>query len=336
MRAGNAKVLIILSLFATIALMELTPQQFLLQWYEKNGRHDLPWRTTDKPYHIYLSEVMLQQTQVKTVLERFYFPFLERFPTLDDLAASHLDDVLKMWEGLGYYTRAKNLHAAAQQCNGILPTNANDLLKLPGIGRSTAHAIAAFAYRESLPILDANVKRILHRYFALEERNEKKLWEYSYTLFDPNHPFEYNQAMMDVGATICYPKKPLCDICPFEATCQGKNSPLLYPAQKIKIKKPIRVRNIIVYQKNNTYALIQRQTRFLSGLWGFYETEELPDSPMKPLGEISQSYSHFTLQANVFITKEDSLPEGFEWFCVEEIRKLSLSRADHKVLGFIN
>ncbi len=182
MRAGNAKVLIILSLFATIALMKLTPQQSLLQWYEKNGRHDLPWRTTDKPYHIYLSEIMLQQTQVKTVLERFYFPFLERFPTLDDLAASHLDDVLKMWEGLGYYTRAKNLHAAAQQCNGMLPTTANDLLKLPGIGRSTAHAVAAFAYRESLPILDANVKRILHRYFALQERSEKKLWEYSYTL----------------------------------------------------------------------------------------------------------------------------------------------------------
>lgn len=315
--------------------MKHTPQQFLLQWYEKNGRHDLPWRTTDQPYHIYLSEIMLQQTQVKTVLERFYFPFLEVFPTLEDLANAHVDDVLKKWEGLGYYTRARNLHAAAQQCKGILPTNANDLQKLPGIGRSTAHAIAAFAYRESLPILDANVKRILHRYFALEERNEKKLWEYSYALFDPKHPFEYNQAMMDVGATICYPKKPLCQICPFETSCQGKFSPLAYPPPKTKKIKPIRFRNIVVYQKEKRYALIQRQTRFLSGLWGFYECEELPDLKLEAVGEISQSYSHFTLQANVFSCNESSAPEGFEWFTPEEIKNLSLSRADHKVIAKI-
>jgi A/G-specific adenine glycosylase len=175
--------------------MKLTPQQSLLHWYDKNGRHDLPWRMTNNPYPIYISEIMLQQTQVKTVLERFYFPFLERFPTLTDLADAQLDDVLKMWEGLGYYTRAKNLHAAAQLCKGSLPTNAAELMQLPGIGRSTAHAIAAFAYREPLPIMDANVKRILHRYFALEEHDAKKLWGHAYTLFDTAHPFEFNQAI---------------------------------------------------------------------------------------------------------------------------------------------
>lgn len=336
MRAGNTKVLIIIPLFATISFMKLTPQQSLLHWYEKNGRHDLPWRTTDNPYHIYLSEIMLQQTQVKTVLERFYFPFLEFFPTLADVASSDLDDVLKKWEGLGYYTRARNLHAAAQQCNGILPKTANDLIQLPGIGRSTAHAVAAFAYREALPIMDANVKRILHRYFELKERNDKKLWDYAYTLFDCDHPFEYNQAMMDVGATICLPKKPLCKDCPFEKSCQGKLSPLAYPEPKTKKIKPIRFRNIVIYQQEKQYALIQRQTRFLSGLWGFYESEELPEDKLETLGEISQSYSHFTLQANVFSCHENSLPVGFEWFSLEEIRKLSLSRADHKVLEFIN
>ena len=216
-------------LFATISNMKDTPQQSLLHWYRKNGRHDLPWRTTNQPYHIYLSEIMLQQTQVKTVLERFYFPFLQRFPTLRDIACADVDDVLKMWEGLGYYTRARNLHTAAQKCDGELPKNAYELLLLPGIGRSTAHAIAAFAYKEALPILDANVKRILHRYFALRERNEKNLWEHSYTLLDSKHPFEYNQAMMDVGATICLPKKPLCELCPFESTCQGKSTPLALP-----------------------------------------------------------------------------------------------------------
>ncbi|MDD4855195.1 MAG: A/G-specific adenine glycosylase [Sulfuricurvum sp.] len=304
----------------------------LLNWYDKNGRHNLPWRLTNDPYKVYVSEIMLQQTQVKTVLERFYFPFLEAFPTMEDLARASLDDVLKKWEGLGYYTRARNIHNAAHQCGGILPDNVHDLMRLSGIGRSTAHAIAAFAYREALPILDANVKRILHRYFALEERNEKKLWEYSYTLFDPLHPFEYNQAMMDIGSSICLPKKPLCDICPFASTCQGKSTPLLYPSSKIKINKPIRIRNILVYQKNNTYALIQRQTRFLSGLWGFYESEELPNSPLKLLGKITQHYSHFTLQANVYLNEEETLPEKFEWFSLEEIAQLSLSRADHKII----
>lgn len=315
--------------------MKSSPQQSLFRWYETNGRHDLPWRTTNDPYPIYISEIMLQQTQVKTVLERFYFPFLEKFPTLSDLAEAEVDDVLKMWEGLGYYTRARNLHAASRLCRGELPKNVRELIKLPGIGQSTAHAVAAFAYKEALPIMDANVKRILHRYFALQERNDKKLWEYAYTLFDPAHPFEYNQAMMDVGATICTPKKPLCELCPFEDTCQGKSSPLTYPSPKIKKTKPIRVRNIIVYQKENTYALTQRQTRFLSGLWGFYESEELPDSRLKVLGEVTQHYSHFTLQADIFLCEESSLPEGYEWFSLEEITTLSLSRADHKVIAQI-
>lgn len=314
--------------------MKLTPQQSLFHWYEKNGRHNLPWRTTDDPYHIYLSEIMLQQTQVKTVLERFYFPFLERFPTLHDVEDADLDDVLKKWEGLGYYTRARNLHNAARQCGGILPTNAHDLMRLRGIGRSTAHAIASFAYREPLPILDANVKRILHRYFALSERNEKKLWEYAYQLFDTNHPFEYNQAMMDLGATVCLAKKPLCNLCPFESDCLGKSNPLSYPAPKVKTIKPTRYRTIIVHQKENLYALKQRSDKFLHGLWGFYETME--KSYAKHIGHITQQYSHFTLEAEVYLSLEPIEDEGFEWFSLEEITQLSLSRADHKVISLLN
>jgi A/G-specific adenine glycosylase len=305
----------------------------LLTWYAQHGRHDLPWRTTDIPYHIYLSEIMLQQTQVKTVLERFYFPFLERFPTLADVATSELDDVLKKWEGLGYYTRARNLHNAARQCNGILPTNAHDLMKLSGIGRSTAHAIAAFAYHEPLPILDANVKRILHRYFALKERDEKKLWEYAYRLFDTKHPYAYNQAMMDVGALICLPKKPLCESCPFELWCEGKNTPLSYPAPKKQTIKPIRTRNIIVYHNNNRYALRQRSDKFLHGLWGFYETTE--PSTAEHLGHITQHYSHFTLEAEIYLSADTCSEEGFEWFEIDEIAELSLSRADHKVVSLL-
>jgi A/G-specific adenine glycosylase len=315
--------------------MKLTPQQSLLHWYDKNGRHDLPWRMTNDPYPIYISEIMLQQTQVKTVLERFYFPFLERFPTLEDLADAELDDILKMWEGLGYYTRAKNLHTAAQLCKGNLPTNAAELMQLPGIGRSTAHAIAAFAYREPLPIMDANVKRILHRYFALEARDDKKLWEYAYTLFDRAHPFEFNQAMMDLGSLICVSKKPLCEGCPLEQTCQGKQSPLSYPLSKTKVIKPIRKRIIVVFQNNHKFALYQRREKFLHGLWAFAQYEDHEKIQGELLGHITQHYSHFTLEADVYRWMDDSVGEEFEWFERDEINMLSLSGADHKVLNLL-
>lgn len=307
----------------------------LLQWYKINGRHDLPWRITNDPYKIYLSEIMLQQTQVKTVLERFYFPFLEAFPTLADVASSDLDDVLKKWEGLGYYTRAKNLHTAARQCQGVLPKNASELLELPGIGRSTAHAISAFAYKEPLPILDANVKRILHRYFAIEQRDEKQLWKAAYELFDAKHPFQYNQAMMDIGSMVCLAKKPLCEVCPFEKGCEGKSAPQKYPQPKIKKIKPIRNRTIVVYTRNSQFALSQRKERFLHGLWGFVQYETFEKNEEVLLGHITQHYSHFTLQADVYMSKSDYVHEEGEWFSPSEIMNLSLSGADHKVLKFI-
>lgn len=310
--------------------MNFTPQHSLLQWYHKHGRHHLPWRITSNPYHIYISEIMLQQTQVKTVLERFYFPFLEAFPTLADVASSDLDDVLKRWEGLGYYTRARNLYAACRQCNGILPKSAHELIKLPGIGRSTAHAIAAFAYREPLPILDANVKRILHRYYAITKRDEKVLWNAAYKLFDTEHPFEYNQAMMDLGAMVCLSKKPLCNVCPLESKCQGKNTPLSYPSAKTKKIKPTRERNIIIFVRNEKLALTQRRDRFLHGLWGFYESNQISSGHF--LGSITQEYSHFTLKADVYLSHETFNNEEFEWFEIDEIKTLSLSRADHKVM----
>lgn len=313
----------------------MNPHCSLLLWYETNGRHHLPWRTSNDPYHIYLSEIMLQQTQVKTVLERFYFPFLERFPTLYDVAVADLDDVLKQWEGLGYYTRARNLHRSAQQCHGILPDNADELRQLPGVGRSTAHAVAAFAYKESLPILDANVKRILHRFFAYTQRDEKKLWEYAYTLFDPEHPFEFNQAMMDLGSMVCTSKNPLCSDCPFEPWCEGKQNPLAYPEPKIKKTKPVRPRNILIYHHNGSYALIQRKERFLNGLWGFLQTTLSPPSSAIFLGHITQHYSHFTLEAETYLFNNYESPEEAEWFTLSELQSLSLSRADHKAIALL-
>ena len=307
--------------------------QNILTWYRQYGRVTLPWRTTQNPYKIYLSEIMLQQTQVKTVLERFYFQFLEKFPTLKEVADAPVDDVLKAWEGLGYYTRARNLHKTAQDTQGILPNNAQALEKLSGIGKSTAHAVACFAFDEPLPILDANVKRILYRFFALKEANTKTLWEMAYALYDKDNAYVYNQTMMDIGSLICTHKNPLCEQCPFESLCQGKNEPLLYPTKKKKEKKPIRKRTLVIVHHQDRYALSKNDQRLLSGLWGFKQEEDFEMSKhMTKLGEFKQHYTHFTLEARVVLVqgkKEEN------YFSVDEIHDLALSGADRKALGLL-
>jgi len=260
--------------------------QKLHEWYQAYGRHDLPWRQTKDAYKIWISEIMLQQTQVKTVLERYYSPFLAKFPTLETLANASIDEVLKAWEGLGYYSRARNLHKSAQTCQKELPKSAKELEKLAGIGQSTAHAIACFAYDEALPILDANVKRILHRYFAIREAKPKELWEYSYKLFDSNNAYDFNQAMMDLGAMVCTSKNPNCIICPFVQKCQGKADPYNYPIKKPKKAKPIKTPYIIVYQKGDKFALFQNDARLLGGLWGFKQSDTKPKHSQK-IGEVT-------------------------------------------------
>jgi A/G-specific adenine glycosylase len=304
-------------------------------WYQKHGRHALPWRNTTDAYPIWVSEIMLQQTQVKTVLERFYFPFLKAFPTLSDLAAADLDDVLKQWEGLGYYTRARNLHKAAKLAAPTLPVTVCELVTLPGIGQSTAHAIAAFAYHTPVPIMDANVKRILFRFFGLRKATDKLLWEKAHALFDTERPFDYNQAMMDLGATVCLVKNPLCEMCPFENMCQGKDAPEQYPTKVKKKPIPTRHKHIIIYRHRNRYALWQRQGHFLHGLWGFKELDETPACMnVESLGSISHQYSHFKLNAEVYLCHA-APDEACDWFTREEINALALSGADHKAVHLL-
>ena len=305
----------------------------ILTWYKRHGRVTLPWRNTQSSYEIYLSEIMLQQTQVKTVLERFYFQFLESFPSLLSVANAPVDDVLKAWEGLGYYTRARNLHKTAVETQGILPSSAEELEKLSGIGKSTAHAVACFAFEESLPILDANVKRILYRFFAVTSCNDKKLWEMSYELYDKDNAYIYNQTMMDIGSAICTHKNPLCHECPFEPLCQGKENPLFYPIKKIKKKKPIRKRTLVIYNIDDKYALSQNQERLLSGLWGFKQEEDFEAiDNMTELGELKQHYTHFTLEASVVLVQDKTQNS---YFSIDEIHDLALSGADRKALGLL-
>jgi len=302
--------------------------QTIQNWYQEYGRLDLPWRNTDETYYIYLSEVMLQQTQVKTVLEKYYIPFIERFPTLKSLGEAPLDDVLKMWEGLGYYNRAKNLHKTATLVDE-LPSDIEELIKLPGIGQNTAHAVAAFAFKQPVPIMEANVKRILCRLHQLITPTDKKLWEIAYDLVDKVNSFDYNQAMMDIGATICLPRNPKCEICPLGDICKGKEEPTRYPTKKRRVV-PTREQNILIRVYEDKLSLTQREGKFLHGLWGF-ESVEIPDCASEYLGEVTHAYTHFKLICKVYVYYEHS-PERQDYFTQAEIKKLAISKVDEKIV----
>ncbi len=232
--------------------MMTLPERFarrMVDWQRLHGRQSLPWQNTRDPYRVWLSEIMLQQTQVSTVLD--YFPrFLRRFPDVAALAAASQDDVLAMWSGLGYYSRARNLHKCAQEvmvrCGGAFPQRAEDLQTLPGIGRSTAAAIAAFCFDERAAILDGNVKRVLTRVLGFGEdlavvKNEKALWVLAQDLLPvqaADMP-RYTQALMDLGATVCLPRKVQCAVCPVSTLCLalGQGEPLAYPVKTRKLKR---------------------------------------------------------------------------------------------------
>ena len=309
----------------------------LIVWYNHAGRKSLPWRQTSNAYNIWVSEIMLQQTQVKTVLERFYFPFLEAFPTLEDLATANLDDVLKQWEGLGYYTRARNLHKSAQICKTALPKRVDELIALPGIGKSTAHAIASFAYRQPYPILDANVKRILYRIFGLKKATETVLWQKAYQLYDAKNIYIYNQAMMDIGATICMSKVAHCHRCIFEPICLASSmNPLEFPQKKRKATVPKHFINIIIESNNERYKLEKRNTKLLHGLWGFtqVERESLKHETECFLGHIKHQYSHFHLDVMVYFKRTDK--QDCSYFTREQINSLALSKVDAKALHLLD
>jgi A/G-specific adenine glycosylase len=283
---------------------------------------------------------MLQQTQVKTVLERFYFPFIEAFPDLCSLANATEDEVLKKWEGLGYYTRARNLHKTAKICETTLPRTVIELNALPGIGKSTAHAIASFAYKIAVPILDANVKRILYRIFAIKKASDNELRDLSHQFFNKKFPFEFNQLMMDIGATICKGKQISCEICPLQKICKSYEfsqinsaiSPLDYPMKKVKKNIPIKQSTLVIFEYKNRFALYQRETNFLKGLWGFYEYQ--PSNKENSLCSLIQKYSHFHLHVDVYYSKV--FQKNKQYFSLKEIDKLTLSGIDQKIIKCIS
>ena len=248
----------------------------LLNWYDRHGRRDLPWHANRDAYCIWLSEIMLQQTQVQTVIP-YYQRFIARFPDLQSLATAKVDDVLALWSGLGYYARARNLHRTAVEIveshNGTFPTELNELIALPGIGRSTAGAILAFSEGQRHPILDGNVKRVLSRCFGIEGypgRSDvnRRLWSVSEQLLPNNRIEGYTQAIMDLGATICVRRNPACEDCPVMHLCYARRveQQHQFPGKKPKTLRQRRQASMLVIRNNEGACLLEK--RPASGIWG--------------------------------------------------------------------
>ncbi len=302
----------------------ITPSDFadrILTFYHQHGRKDLPWQQQPDAYRIWLSEIMLQQTQVATVIP-YYRKFLSRFPTLKDLASASLDEVTSLWSGLGYYARARNLHKCAQTLlnhhDGEFPRTAAALEALPGIGKSTAGAIAAFAFGEAAAILDGNVKRVLARCFAVagwpgESRVNRQLWQLAERLTPAQSTASYNQAMMDLGALICRRSKPACDQCPLEDICQARQLQRQtdFPGRKPRRERPTRTASFLVLRDTRGQILLQRRPP--TGIWGALwclpecpaqETDPGPwcarefgveATDLRALASLRHSFSHFDL-----------------------------------------
>ena len=255
--------------------------QRVVRWQAQHGRNTLPWQNTRDPYRVWLSEIMLQQTQVATVLD-YYAQFLNRFPDVQALSKATLDDVLALWSGLGYYSRARNLHACAvevmQHHNGSFPATAEALQTLPGIGRSTAGAIASLCFEERVAILDGNVKRVLTRVLGFDadlalSKNERTLWELATQALPTQrqHMPRYTQGMMDLGATVCLSRKPLCEKCPLNGECLAKRQgqPENYPVKTRELKRS--AQSIWLLWAQTDDGLIHLAKRPSPGVWaGLY------------------------------------------------------------------
>ena len=249
-------------------------QQKLLDWFTLQGRKDLPWQQEISPYRVWLSEIMLQQTQVTTVIPYFQ-AFITRFPSLDSLALATLDEVLPYWSGLGYYARARNLHKTAQQIHQQqrFPDTLPELMALSGIGQSTAGAILSIAFNNSHAILDGNVKRVLARYKGItgwtgDTQVNKQLWECAQELTPIERCADYTQAIMDLGATICTRSKPLCNTCPLASDCVAKNTDRVAVLPTRKPAKILPVKQIIFLLLKNQQQQIFMEKRPPVGIWG--------------------------------------------------------------------
>jgi A/G-specific adenine glycosylase len=318
----------------------------LIRWQRKYGRHDLPWQGQDA-YRVWLSEIMLQQTQVATVIP-YYQRFVASFPDIGALAAASEDDVLAHWSGLGYYARGRNLHKAArlvvERFGGEFPRKLDDILELPGIGRSTAAAICALAYHERRAILDGNVKRVLARWCGIEgwagnSKVEERLWQQAESLLPPRDVAIYTQALMDIGATVCTRGKPKCGDCPVSSDCVAFNTNRTaeLPTPRPKKSVPERHATFLLLMHDNDILLEKRPG---SGIWGglwcppqiddgqgvaedYLQRNGLDVSERIDLPEFAHTFTHFKLHITPVLLRVAHKPQrvqqpGSVWIDVEE------------------
>ncbi|MCX2717141.1 A/G-specific adenine glycosylase [Helicobacter sp. MIT 21-1697] len=328
----------------------------ILHWYKKHGRISLPWRNLsgeNAPYGVYVSEIMLQQTQVKRVLESYYIPFMKAFPTLTSLANAQEESLLKLWEGLGYYTRVRNMQKSARICcekfNNALPQTYAELISLPGIGKYTAGAILCFGFRQSMSFVDGNIRRVLCRIFALENPKERLLDELAALLLDSTRSFDYNQALLDVGAMICTPKNPACLLCPVRNICKGQANPALYPTPKKSILEPLTLHLAIYVDKKGKIAFIYEDKKegknaLYQGLYNLpnIELENITNDEKyyKKCGSFKHHYTKYAITANVYkldsknlaILKQSMPHTNLYFFSSQELDSKPLSSLCKKAL----
>ena len=328
----------------------------LLEWFMHSGRHDLPWQRERTPYRVWISEVMLQQTQVGTAIPYFQ-SFTLRFPDVATLASAALDEVLHQWSGLGYYARARNLQRAARavvsQHGGRFPETLDELMELPGIGRSTAGAILAISRDERHPILDGNVKRVLSRYFGVDgypgrPEVERRLWALADVCTPSQQVRDYTQAIMDLGATVCTRARPACLLCPLQADCVARieSRQAELPAPKPKVRRPAREAWMVVATRGDFKVLLERRPPqgIWGGLWGLPEfpthahavqwtLERLTGASAPQSGApLAHAFSHFDLQIQPLyvrcLGKAEDLRDDdrYRWYDVREPMRVGLPK----------
>lgn len=325
----------------------------IIVWQKQFGRHDLPWQNTTDPYAIWVSEIMLQQTQVSAVIG-YYANFMRRFPTIAALANATQEEVLQSWSGLGYYSRARNLHNAAQKIvdefNGAFPQDFDDILNLPGIGRSTAAAISTFALNNPQPILDGNVKRVFARYYLIEGWTAtpaiaKIMWRIAEKENPTKDAIAYTQGLMDLGATICTRSKPKCDVCPLSKSCKAyvEDKTHTLPTPKPKKAIPQKETTMLVIRMGNEVLLEKRpQIGIWAGLWSLPEismsdiASEVAQEkfgftvePDEPLTIVNHAFTHYKLAITpqplqVTSTPNQKLIAGYLWLPIKDATSAAL------------
>jgi A/G-specific adenine glycosylase len=338
-----------------------------MEWFERDAR-DLPWRRKRTPYRVWLSEMMLQQTQVDTVIP-YFKRFVARFPTVKALAAAPLDEVLKVWEGLGYYARARNLHRAAQivsrEWGGRFPKTVEGLIQLPGVGRYSAGAIASLAFGVDAPVLDGNVIRVLCRVFVIERdpREPKvrdELWSLAESLLPKGQAGKFNEALMEFGATVCLPRSPRCDACPIRSMCAARKRGIQeqVPVRRVKKITPHYDVTAAVIHRNGRILIAQRpHDGMLGGLWEFPGGKCEPGEPLadclrreireeleleievgQSITSVKHAYSHFRITLHAFecrVVSGRPKPIGvadFKWVRMSELDRFAFAVTDRKII----